>query len=153
MPYPNFMNARLLIAFALLSLSGCNTFEQRSEEKAAVFYQLDKATQEKLRQGEVELGFTTDMVFIALGRPDYKSEQITAKGREEIWTYNSYYTVYQGTETSGYRRIIDYDPIRKTYIVYYEPVRVDVYRDHVEDRIRIIFRDHQAVMIEQANQK
>ena len=82
MPYPNFMNARLLIAFALLSLSGCNTFEQRSEEKAAVFYQLDKATQEKLRQGEVELGFTTDMVFIALGRPDYKSEQITAKGRE-----------------------------------------------------------------------
>ncbi|MCF7688841.1 MAG: hypothetical protein K9M98_07485 [Cephaloticoccus sp.] len=144
------MNSRLLFALALLGFAGCSTFEQRSKEKAAVFSQLETATQEKLRQGEIEIGYTPDMVFIALGKPDYKSAQITAENREEIWTYNSYFSEYRGTETAGYRRIIDYDPVKKTYIVYYEPVRVDVYREHVEDRIRITFRGGKVVVIEQA---
>jgi len=144
------MKIRLLIAFALLGVVGCSTFEKRSLEKAEVFSKLDPATQEKLRREVIEIGYTPDMVFIALGKPDIKSQQITADSREETWTYNSYYSEYRGTETAGYRRIINYDPIRKTYIVYYEPVRVDVYRDHVEDHIRITFRNGKVAVIEQA---
>lgn len=144
------MKMRLFIALALLGVAGCSTFEKRSAEKIAVFSQLDPATQEKLRQGVVEIGYTSDMVFIALGKPDIRSERITADSREETWTYSAYYTEYRGTETAGYRRIIDYNPLTKAYYVYYEPVRVDVYRDHIEDRIRIIFRDGRAAMIEQA---
>ncbi len=144
------MKIRLLIILAMLGAVGCSTFEQRSAEKEAVYSQLDPATQEKLRQQVVEIGYTPDMVFIALGKPDSKSETITVRGREETWTYNSYFSEYRGTETAGYRRIIDYDPVRKAYIIYHEPVRVDIYRDHVEERIRIIFRDEKVAVIEKA---
>jgi hypothetical protein len=144
------MKTRLLIAFAALLLAGCSTFEKRAEEKAAVFSQLDPATQEKLRKGEIEVGNTPDMVFIALGEPDAKTEQITADHRDETWIYNSYYTEYRGSEQVGYRRIVTYNNVSKSYYVYYEPVRVDVYRDRVEDRIRITFRDGKVTVIEQA---
>ena len=140
----------ILIVMATLLLSGCSTFEKRAEEKAAVYSQLDPATQEKLRNGVIEIGNTPDMVFIALGQPDSKSEQITADRREETWIYNSYYTEYSGSEQVGYRRIVEYNRITKSYIVYYEPVRVDVYRDRVQDRIRITFRDGKVAVIEQA---
>jgi hypothetical protein len=144
------MKMRFLFALATLVLAGCSTFEKRAEEKAAVYSQLDPATQEKLRKGIIEIGNTPDMVFIALGQPDSKTEQITAERREETWIYNSYYTEYSGSQHLGYRRMVEYNRVTKSYYVYYEPVRVEVYRDRVEDRIRITFRDGKVSMIEQA---
>jgi len=144
------MKSRILITLALLGLAGCNTFEKRAEEKAEVFNQLDPATKDKLSRAVVEIGFSPDLVFIALGKPDSKSERVTEEGRSEVWVYNSYYSEYRGSEIAGYRRIVDYDPFTKRYYVYYEPVRVEVYQDHVEDRIRITFKDDKVTVIEQA---
>lgn len=146
------MKTRILIviALAVLTVTGCSTFEKRAEEKAAVYNQLDPATKDKLRKGVIEVGNTPDMVFIALGEPDSKTEQITADHREEIWTYSSYFSEYSGSQHLGYRRFVDYNPRTKTYYVYYEPVRIDLYRDRVEDRIRITFRDGKVTVIEQA---
>lgn len=144
------MKLRLLLSLFLLGLAGCSTFEKRADEKSAVFASLDSDAQEKLSQGIVELGYTPDMVYIALGSPDTKSERTTATGTELTWVYRSYYSEYNGTHTVGYRRYLHYNPKTKSYIVHYEPVQVDLYQDRSEDRIRITFSDGKVSVIEQA---
>lgn len=146
----NGMKLRLTVLAVVLGLTGCSTFEKRAEQKSEVYALLDAETQGKLKQGLVEIGYSPDMVYIALGTPDQRNETVTAKGRQEIWIYNSYYTEYRGTDHLGYRRYVDYNPVTKKYFVHYEPVRVDVYRDRIEERIRITFADGKVTMIEQA---
>ena len=63
----------LLAAAAALLLAGCSTFESRSKEKAAVFNSLDTSTQERLKKGEIALGDTAEMVYLALGNPDERT--------------------------------------------------------------------------------
>lgn len=144
------MKTRLIFTLLLLTTFGCSTFEKRAEDNAELFASLDAETQDKLRQGMVEVGYTPDMVFIALGAPDSRSERITAESREKIWIYSTYYTEYTGTDTVGYQRIVNYDPTTKSYFVHYEPVRVDHYQNRTEDRIRITFRDDKVAVIEKA---
>ena len=144
------MKTRFLISLLLLGWAGCSTFEKRSEEKAAIFASLDTEAQEKLRQGMVEIGYTPDMVYIALGTPDSKSERTTANGSDITWIYSAYYSEYIETRNVGYRRMVQYNPVTKSYIVYYEPVQVDHYEDREEDRIRVTFRDGKVAVIEKA---
>lgn len=143
------MKTRLLLLLALAFLAGCTTFKDRAKEKAAVFSQLDAATQENLRKGVVEIGYTKDMVYIALGNPDSRRERVSADGKEETWIYSALSTEYQGQSTVGYRRWVTYDPVRKVLWTYYEPVQVSVYEDHLEDRIRITFHGDKVAVIEQ----
>ena len=144
------MKTRFLISLLLLGLAGCSTFEKRSEEKSAVFAALDTEAQEKLSQGIVEIGYSPDMVYIALGSPDSKSEHTTAEKTDLVWIYSAYYSEYRGTSNVGYRRMVHYDPKTKSHIVYYEPVQVDHYEERVEDRIRVTFRDGKVAVIEKA---
>jgi hypothetical protein len=90
------------------------------------------------------------MVYIALGAPDSKNERTTADGSDITWIYSAYYSEYRGTTNVGYRRIVDYNPVTKSYIVYYEPVQVDHYEERVEDRIRITFCNGKVTVIEKA---
>ncbi len=144
------MKYRFLIPLLLLGLAGCSTFEKRAEERASTYAALDVEVQDKLRQGIVEIGYTPDMVYIALGKPDSKTERTTAEGSNVTWIYSAYYTEYKGTSTVGYRRYIHYDPKTKSRYVYYEPVHVDHYDERVEDRIRVTFRDGKVAVIEKA---
>ena len=136
--------------FAALLLTGCSTIDSRIKEKAQVFTASDAATQENLRKGMVEIGYTPDQVYIALGKADDRRERITAKGRDLTWIYHSYHEDYRGTAMVGYRRLIAYDPVRRRNYVYWEPAIVDVYRGQVDERIRITFRDGKVAVIEQA---
>ncbi|HWL17307.1 MAG TPA: hypothetical protein VNR00_16995 [Opitutus sp.] len=145
------MKRLILLPLLLVAtlLAGCDTFDRRSKEKAATFESLSPEEREKLRRGVIELGNTPDMVYIALGRPDQRRESDTGQGREMTWIYNTYHREYEGNFHSGYRRILVYDPVRKRYLVYYEPIYTDVYSEHEEEHIRIIFRDGRVVAIEQ----
>jgi hypothetical protein len=146
------MKIRLFLVLALLGLAACSTFQKRAEEKSAVFAGLDAATQENLRNGVVEPGYTRDMVYIALGEPDERRETVTKAGRDEMWIYQAYSNEYRGTATVGYRRWVTYDPVRKVLWTYYEPVTRDIYQDHIEDRIRITFHQGKVSVIEQVKQ-
>ncbi|MCW5550391.1 MAG: hypothetical protein KIT44_15620 [Opitutaceae bacterium] len=142
------MKTRLLLLPFVLLLAGCSTIDRRITEKAAVFESLDPATQEQLRKGMVEIGYNTDLVYIALGSPDERRERITAAGREEVWIYSTYYQEYAGT-TVHYRRYIGYHPVTGKRVIYFEPVRHHHYRDRVDERIRVTFRDGKVTEIEQ----
>lgn len=140
----------LFLAFAsVLLLSACDTFERRSHEKAATFERLSPEERAKLKRGEIEIGNTPEMVYIALGRPDKQHESTTPKGHEMVWTYNTYHQEYEGNVHTGYRRVVVWDPGIKRYVVFFDPVYADVYSEHSEENIRIKFRDGKVVEVEQ----
>jgi hypothetical protein len=142
------------LALALLSLlavlvAGCDTFERRAHQRADTYATLSPEAREKLKKGVIEVGDTTDMVYIALGEPNEKRETAKGQTHREIWIYNSYYRDYAGTANTGYRRTLVFDPKSKRYFVYYEPVFADVYEVNSEERIRIEFENGKVVAIEQ----
>lgn len=140
----------VLLSVAALSLAGCSTIDKRIAEKSAAFATYPAEVQAKLREGVVEIGYTPDQVYIALGKPDDRRERITAQGRELTWIYHSYHEDYRGTAMVGYRRLVAYDPVRRRNYVYWEPAVVDVYRGRIDERIRISFQDGKVAVIEQA---
>jgi hypothetical protein len=148
------MNRRLLTTFMLAAslgfLAGCQTVDDRIKQKPEVFAGLDTATQDKIKQGIVDLGFSEDAVYLALGAPDQKRESATAAGKTVTWIYNTYYTRYDGTQMIGYERRVYFDPFLKTYRVYYHPAYVETYRDEKEERIRVVFKNGKAAVIEQS---
>jgi hypothetical protein len=145
------MKIPLLFSLALLAalLAGCDTFDHRSKEKAVLFASLTPEQREKLKHGVIEIGNTPDMVFIALGEPDEKLETTTPDGRETVWVYYSYHQEYEGNIRTGFHRLVVYDPVRKAYSVYFQPLYTDVYSEFAEENIRINFRDGKVIQIEQ----
>lgn len=143
------LSAVVLASVALLLAAGCQSVDTRIKEKPEVFAQVDKATQDKIKQGIIDIGYTPDMVYFALGAPNEKRESITAAGRAEIWIYNTYYERYDGTAYIGYYRRVYYDPFLRTYRLYYHPAFADAYSSAKEERIRVVFKDGKAAVIEQ----
>ncbi|MFI5356379.1 MAG: hypothetical protein ACHQ4G_03490 [Opitutales bacterium] len=143
------MRLQLLLVLALLGLAGCSTYLDRAAEKSAVFAGLAPAIRENLRQGVVEIGYTKDLVYIALGKPDATQEKVSKAGAEEIWIYRSFSREYRGLQTIGYRRMVAFDAQGRPTFTYSEPVTMEAYRDHIEDRIRLTFRAGKVAVIEQ----
>ena len=138
-----------LLGFALLA-SSCSTVDNRIKEKSAVFASLDPQAQAHLKQGLIDVGYTTDMVYIALGKPDEVREKTTDKGKNTTWIFKNYWQEYQGSALVGYHRYVYYDATAKAYRVYYEPVRTEIYRERTEERTRVSFVDGHVTAIEQA---
>ena len=148
------MKHRLARTFLLAAsrgfLAGCQTVDDRIKEKPEVFAKLDAVTQDKIKQGIIELGYTEDMVYLALGKPDQMRESVSAEGKATTWIYNTYYERYDGTRFAGYHRSVYYDPYIKAYRFYYRPVYADTYAQEKEERIRVSFKDGKATVIEQS---
>lgn len=137
----------LLTAFAFVA--GCQTVDSRIKERPEVFAKLDAATQDKVKQGIIEIGYNEDTVYLALGAPDQKRETVTATGRTVAWIYNTYYDRYDGSIYAGYHRSVYFDPYLHAYRMYYRPVYADTYVQEKEERIRVIFKDGKVAVIEQ----
>lgn len=143
----------IILVTALLGLAGCQTVESRIKEKPEAFAQVDKETQDKIRQGIIDIGFSEDLVYLALGKPDQKKESVSATGNTTTWIYNTYYDRYEGTYMMGhYHRQVYFDPYLRTYRVHYRPVFADAYVTEKEERIRVVFKDGKASVIEQTKE-
>ncbi len=85
--------ASLLLGAALAAgalLTGCDTIAQRIEEKAEIFNQLGPEVQENIQRGQVKVGYTLEMVYMALGRPN--SITSSADGKYVVWSYMNFNT-------------------------------------------------------------
>ncbi|MEI6108094.1 MAG: hypothetical protein WCR49_13925 [Opitutae bacterium] len=140
----------LLLFSALFGLTGCQSVDDRIKQKPDVFAAVDKATQDKIKQGIIDLGYTPDMVYLALGAPDQKRETVAATGMSISWIYNTYYQRYDGTAFVGYERRVYYDPGIRSYRLYYHPAYIDTYHEERDERIRVVFKDGKAAVIEQS---
>jgi hypothetical protein len=81
-PYP----ALCLVAL----LSACSTPQSRIEADRSAFDQFPAEVREKIRAGRVELGFTPEMVRLALGEPARQAIRKTVTGDLEIWIYTDH---------------------------------------------------------------
>jgi hypothetical protein len=140
---------RALASLAFVLLAGCSTISSRIQANSAVFDTLPLETQEKIRKGIVEVGYTPEMVYIAMGGPTEKRSSRSASRDRETWIYSVYYQDWVGRALVGYRRVVVYDENTKRSYVYHQPVYQDFYRDRKEDRIRIEFEDGVVSAIEQ----
>lgn len=91
-----------LAAFAA-GLGGCahETFSARVETKSELFAQLSPPEQAMIKQGRIAIGFTSDMVLLALAKPD---RIVAGPGpQQETWFYQTYYNADGSDLTPGQR--------------------------------------------------
>ncbi len=151
--HPRFVLRRLLLPLGLglllALLAGCSTFDSRAKEKVAVFATLDEPTRARLEAREIHLGDSSDMVYIALGKPSEIQTTTAATGTSATWIYHTYWQEYQGMRLVGQRRDVIYNPVTKTYRVIYTPDYQPVYVERAEENIRVTVESDRVTAIEQ----
>ena len=90
--HKNFLPLGVAVGLGLL-VSGCETdgVTARAQEKSAVYAALKPWQKKNIDKGTIARGFTPDMVYIALGRPDQVETKEFPEGKAELWTYSRYY--------------------------------------------------------------
>jgi hypothetical protein len=89
-----------IVATIALLLSGCETtgVHSRIQEKSTVFGNLTDAQKKSIEAGAIEVGYTPDMVYMALGKPSSRETTNAAQGAGEMWTYKNYYPATAATQ-------------------------------------------------------
>lgn len=80
----------LIAGLALAALAACSTPDSRIAGNRAVFDPLPAEVQQKIRAGQVEVGFTPEMVRLALGEPDRVFTRRSDRGDTEVWGYRDH---------------------------------------------------------------
>lgn len=142
--------ASLALAVVAFGLGGCDTFKSRARERSETFSQLTPSEKQRLKKGDINVGDTPDMVYIALGNPDEKRDRTEANGTSSVWIYRSYMDEYAGSVWAGYRRVIVPAPNGRGYLVYHEPITQDVYRTRVDEVIRVTLKNGVVAAVEQS---
>ncbi len=81
-------------ALLALSLGGCEStggIAARTQEKSAVYATLQTWEKKYIEKGTVAVGFTPDMVYMALGHPTKVAARDFPEGHAELWTYSRSY--------------------------------------------------------------
>ena len=86
-PLMNTFRTPLMVLLASALLAACATPGARIRQNEGVYNSYPPAVQEKIRAGQVDIGFTPDMVRLALGEPDRKFSRTSAEGSSEVWAY------------------------------------------------------------------
>lgn len=77
----------LLLAATTLLAAGCSTVDSRIAKNREAFNTWPAPVQDKVVQGQIDIGFTTDQVRVALGEPDRVWTRTTADGTSQVWSY------------------------------------------------------------------
>ena len=136
-----------LATAALAIFAGCDTFSHRARQMSGVYDQLPASEQQRLQRGNINVGDSAEMVYIALGNPDERRDVTTADGTKQMWIYKTYWQQYEGTAWLGYRRVIV--PTGRGYAIFHEPVAQDIYRTHANETIRVTFANNSVEQVEQ----
>ena len=73
----------------VLALAGCATPARRIQQNPQLFASFPAEVQQNVRQGRIELGYTQDMVLIALGQPDRVYARASVGHTNAVWSYVS----------------------------------------------------------------
>ena len=131
------------LGVALAVGAGCTSPEARIQRNPEIFARLSPTEQERIRHGQVKLGFTSEMVKLALGDPDRVVTRTDQSGTSEIWSYVTYegpdgVLLYRGWYHHYYAWG---DPL----FPYYTNFAARQEREH----FRVVFKDGKVVSIEQ----
>ena len=138
-----------ILLLGLLAATGCTSnFERRAQQNPALVATLDLAAQERLKAGEIRIGDSEDLVFLARGRPDEKKQTITAAGQTTTWVYNRYWQEYRGETAGGYQPRLRRDPVTGATTTYMEPIHRPIYTDRIQAVLRVTFANGLVTAIE-----
>ena len=142
--------AGLCCAGVAVLLAGClSTPESRIGRNPELFATFPAEAQAKIRQGGIEVGFTRDMVKMAIGAPRFVHTRTTAAGVTEVWTYTgvTFSTTMQPADGSYLYRDRA-GVIRRAY----EPGWVDVQERREYPTLRVEFEGGKVKAIERLRQ-
>ena len=82
--------APVLLVSALLLASGCatSTPQTRISKNREIYRGFPSDVQRKVSAGIVDVGFTPEMVRLALGEPNREFSRQTENGSAEVWVYH-----------------------------------------------------------------
>ena len=78
----------VLCLFACLLLVACSTPESRISANRPAFDRLPPEAQQKIQAGRIDVGFTPEMVLLALGEPADRFVRKSTAGETEVWIYH-----------------------------------------------------------------
>lgn len=135
----------LIAGVGLLMLAGCDTIDTRINQHATEFAALPAAARREIRHGNIKPGFSTNMVYMALGRP---SSITAAPDGDVIWDYPRYpVTAYNETIEDGYRRSIVFDPVKRSHDVVVQWIDPKAFPQLLPHTLRLTFHDDHLVSI------
>ena len=113
----------VLLIPLLAFLGACATPQARIERNPELFARLTPEEQQLVREGKVGLGFTPEMVRLALGDPDRVYSRTDANGTNESWSYTTYESadgmmLYRGYYHRYYGYGYGMDPFYPYYMSY-----------------------------------
>jgi hypothetical protein len=102
-----------IVGIALVLLAGCTTPETRIAANRTLYDSLPAKDQTLIQEGRIAVGFTPDMVKLALGEPDRVYTRTDKSGTSESWAYTAYRLgdgrlIYTGYYHSWYPRRYPY---------------------------------------------
>ena len=123
----------------LLLLAACaSTPRERIAKNPGEFAQYPAAVQEKIRAGQVEVGFTRGMVLLALGEPDRRRTRTAEEGVSEVWVYLSHrphFSFGVAAGSGGYSSVGG-------------GVTINTGGNADEETLRVVFRDDRVATVE-----
>lgn len=130
---------------ALLFVAGCATPESRIRKNPELFNSFPLDVQANVRKGQIDIGFTKEMVTMALGKPDYIYLRRTESGTTEVWSYvaSRYWSEPYPAEST----FLVPDTNGKYHYVSI-PTWIDVRREYEYEKLRIEFDDSKVKAIE-----
>lgn len=126
-------------------MTGCASPESRIKKNPELFNSFPPDVQERVRKGEADIGYTKDMVRIALGEPNRTYERQTESGSVEVWSYTSYYTTTDRQRVDVRSRVRDSSGSYRTISDW---VWVDVDQRNEYEHLRVELRDDKVIAIE-----
>jgi len=82
----HFRHASILLM--ALALGACSTAATRISDQQSTFDAYPADVQQKIRAGQVDVGFNQDQVRMAVGEPSRRYTQQTTAGESEVWAYS-----------------------------------------------------------------
>ncbi len=132
-----------MLLAATAFLAGCASPDTRIQQNIKLFDGLSPEHQQLIREGRVALGFTPEMVYLAVGEPDRKWARTDANGRSQVWTYTTYESSSGGHLYRGwYHRYHGYRDPRYPYYL-----DDGARREH--EYFKVTFREGAVVLIEE----
>ncbi len=135
----------LVVLPALLAVAGCATPDSRIKKNPELFASFPPDVQETVKAGNIEVGYTEDMVQIALGRPDRLYSRRTKDGETTVWAYTA--TDYS-SDRQRVKADFRYRDSSGRYRDTSDWVWVDVRQEKEYDRLRVEFRSGVVTAIE-----
>lgn len=128
-----------LLALTALLVAGCSTVDSRISSNQSQFDSWPPAVQQKVRAGQVAVGFTPAQVQVALGDPDRKYTRTDARGTADVWAYREHKPIISfGLGVGSFGRSSAYGG----------GVGVTTGGDRYDDKTRVIFSAGKVVAVE-----